>query len=369
MKTLRVGIISANWGALAHLPGWRAVPGVEVVGICTSRRETAEAAAQKYSIERPYWDAEAMSADATIDIVDCGTRPSFRHSMILAALGNGKHVYNAIPFATDIERARELRRAWKLSETIVVADAYMQWLPQHRLIKEMIDDGFLGQPFGGTCVFNLGLFNQPNPRFPWNWFADAGQGVSALRNLGSHALHTLLFLFGDVHELIADDGQLLKEWQYPDGSVIKPATNDFANLMLRFTSGMLIQLQVSWSTPLTPGWRLEAFGSNGRFVTQAPTFPTSRDTVLSAGALGGRGLETIDIPERLTKSTEIGIDSTVEPNAAHGLALSMNRMAQAIRGEGVASPGFDQAYTVERILEAARRSSAERRWIQIEEIA
>ena len=29
--TLRVGIMSANWGAFAHLPAWRSVPGVEVV--------------------------------------------------------------------------------------------------------------------------------------------------------------------------------------------------------------------------------------------------------------------------------------------------------------------------------------------------
>ena len=50
--TLRVGIISANWGTFAHLPAWRSIPGVEVVAICTSRRETAEAAAKKHGIEK-----------------------------------------------------------------------------------------------------------------------------------------------------------------------------------------------------------------------------------------------------------------------------------------------------------------------------
>ena len=42
---LRVGLISAAWGAHAHLPAWRSLEDVEVVGICTSRRETAEKAA------------------------------------------------------------------------------------------------------------------------------------------------------------------------------------------------------------------------------------------------------------------------------------------------------------------------------------
>ncbi len=35
--TIRVGIISANRGAFAHLPAWRSIDGVEQVAICTSR--------------------------------------------------------------------------------------------------------------------------------------------------------------------------------------------------------------------------------------------------------------------------------------------------------------------------------------------
>ena len=67
MKTLRVGIISANWGAMAHLPAWRGVPGVEVTAICTSRRETAEAAAARFGVARPFWDAIA-SAPARVNV-------------------------------------------------------------------------------------------------------------------------------------------------------------------------------------------------------------------------------------------------------------------------------------------------------------
>ncbi len=369
MKTLRVGIVSANWGAFAHLPGWRAVPGVEVVGICTSREETARAAAGKFGIARPYWDAAAMTADPDIDIVDCGTRPSIRHAMVLSALRHGKHVYNAIPFAAGIDQARELRDAWAASGKVGVVDAFSQWLPAHRLAREMIEDDFLGQPFAGTCQFNLGLFNQPSPHFPYNWFWQSGLGVSALRNLGSHALHMLSFLFGEIDELVAHEGQLLKEWRFPDGSVLKPETKDFADLLLRFKNGLVIQLQVSWSATLTPGWGLEAFGSKGRFALKSPTFPTSRDTTLHAGALGGTGMEKIEIPQRLLKTPEVGIDSEGEPNASHPMALSMHRMVQAIRGDGVAAPDFNQAWQVERILEAARRSAEERRWVRIEEIA
>src|SRR4051794_25427825 len=136
--TLRVGIISANWGAFAHLPAWRSVPGVEVVGICTSRRETGEAAAKRYAIALPCWDAQGLAAHPDIDILDCGTRPSVRDPVVVSALRNGKHVYDSIPFATDIDRAREIHQAWKASKRVGVVDAFSEWLPVHRLVKEML---------------------------------------------------------------------------------------------------------------------------------------------------------------------------------------------------------------------------------------
>lgn len=165
---IRVGIISANWGAYAHLPAWRSIPVVEVVGICTSRRETAEAAAARCGVARAFWDYQVMAADTQID---CGTRPNIRYDMVLSALRAGKHVYNGIPFAADLERAHELHEAWRDSGRVGCVDAFVQWLPAHRLLKEMIDEGFLGQPFGGPLRFHLSLFNQPRLNFPFNWFA------------------------------------------------------------------------------------------------------------------------------------------------------------------------------------------------------
>ena len=366
--TLKVGIMSANWGAFAHLPAWRSIPGVEVVAICTSRRETAEAAARRYGIATPFWNAQAMAAHPDIDILDCGTRPSVRDPVVASALRAGKHVYNSIPFSTDIERARELRDIWKESGKIGVVDAYSEWLPQHRLVKEMLESGFLGQPFGGTCTFQLSLFNKPHPQFPYNWFWQAGLGVSALRNLGSHALHMLIFLFGALDELVAHDGQLLHEWHFADGNSIKPETNDFASLLLRFRSGLVMQLQVSWSATVGPGWSLEAFGSKGRFALAAPSFPTSRDTTLHAGTLENGRMEKVDIPERLLRSPDVRVDYAIDPQPAYPMALSMNRMIQSIRGGGPAEPDVDQAFAVECALEAARRSAEERRWVSLKEI-
>jgi predicted dehydrogenase len=365
--TLRVGIISAAWGGFAHLPAWRAIPGVEVTAICTSRQETAGAAATRLSIARPFWDAQAMCADADIDIVDCGTRPSVRKSMVLAALANGKHVYNASPHAPDWAGAKAIDAAWRASGSIGVVDAFSEWIPAHRQFKAMFDDGYVGRPLGGTCTLSISLFNQPNKQFPYNWFAQGGEGVSAVRNNGSHALYMLLHLFGPIAELVADDTQVLKQWVFPDGDRITPATNDLANVILRFASGMTMTMQISWSLPVHAGWQIDVSGEQGRLVVTSPTFPTSRDCVLRGGRIGGT-LMPVVVDDQYKRVDDVTLDWQSEPQPSFPMALSMQQMVRAIQGGPRPSPDFARALEIERIQEAIRRSSTERRWITVADI-
>jgi len=264
--TLRVGIISAAWGGMAHLPAWRAVPGIEVTAICTSRKETAEAAAERLKVDRPFWSAEEMCADPDIDIVDLGTRPNLRLGWAQTALANGKHVYNASPHAPDWAGAKAIDAAWQGSNAVGVVDAFIEHIPAVRQQIALVEDGYIGQPFAGTCHFNISLFNKPFKEFPYNWFADGEAGVSGMRNNGSHALYPILKMFGAVEELVADDRQMLTEWQYPDGDTVKPGNTDLGTAILRFKNGVVLQLQASWSMTLHSGWLLDVFGDKGRLV-------------------------------------------------------------------------------------------------------
>lgn len=361
---LKVGIVSANWGAFAHLPAWRSLPDVEVTAICTSRRETAEAAAAKFGIERAFWDVEAMAADPDIDILDIGTRPNLRHAMVLAALRHGKHVYDGAPMAASLSDARDMHQAWQAAGTVAVIDAFSQWIPALRHKKELLDAGFIGQPMGGSARFNMALFNQPNPQFPYNWFWEGGLGVSAMRNNGSHLLHYLWQLLGPVESVVADDSLLLREWVFPDGSKLMPQNNDCANVMLRFASGMIMPIQICWTAPVAEGWAVDVWGSKGRLLSNSPTFPTSKDCTLSAGQLGGK-LELVEIPDRLKSAADVGMDATYPVPPSYPMALTMRAMVDAIHGKGKAAPDFEQAWQVERVQEAIRLSSLERRWVDI----
>lgn len=368
--TLRVGIVSAAWGGFAHLPAWRSLEGVEVTAICTSRQETAEAAAARLQIERPFWDALEMCRDSDIDIVDLGTRPGIRLPMVIEALKNGKHIYNSSPHAPHWAGAKAIDAAWNRSNSTTAVDAFSRFMPAHRKMQTMIDEGFLGRTLGGSCRFNMSLFNRPDKRFPYNWFADGEAGVSALRNFGSHLLYVLIELLGPVEELVADETMLLKLWEFPDGDTMTPENPDYANLILRFASGVRISFQTSWSQSAQEGWTIDLFGTDGRLRATAPSFPTMQDTTLHAGEAGARdevSLKpvTLDTPD----DPAIAMDWISNPPPAYPMALTMQTLVDAIDGESAAVPDFAMALEVERVLEAARISSAERRWIRLDTIS
>jgi predicted dehydrogenase len=95
-----------------------------------------------------------LVADADLDIIDVGTRPSFRHAMVMAVLGAGKHVYEALPFAMDVARAEQMRDAQLAAGLVGIVDAQFRWVPAAQHMKNLIDAGFIGKPLG----FNMQLF-------------------------------------------------------------------------------------------------------------------------------------------------------------------------------------------------------------------
>jgi predicted dehydrogenase len=360
--SLRVGIISAAWGVQAHLPAWRAVPGVEVVGICTAHRETAEAAASENGIALPFWDAEEMARHTDIDIVDAGTRPSYRLAMCLAALGAGKHVYNGIPFAADLPAARQLREAAANTGRVAVVDAYSEHFGVFRFAKELIDEGTLGTVQSVVGRLDLSLFDRPTSTFPYNWFHDASFGASALRNLGSHLLHLMVYLGGPVASAAGTPAQYMKRWVYvdaPGGLDVEVA--DTSAAALRFESGAIGAMTASWAGAAGPGFHLELAGNLGRLVMQSPMMPSGESTLLLGRS--GSALEPVAVPARL-ETTE-GVDMPVawpgDPRGA--MARSFFLMTRAIAGDGAARPDFARAYHVQAVIESIYRSGEGAGWV------
>lgn len=380
-KVLRVGIIGANWGLISHLPAWRSLPGIEVAAICTAHRETAERAAREYDIPRAYWDFYEMMRDPDIDIVDVGTRPSLRYDMVMAALAAGKHVYNANPFAMNMAQASDMLAEQTRRGVVGQVDAQFQWVPQIARMKELIDEGFLGDLYSVSVNCHYPLLAGADYHYPfvahtgvgqpYSWLADATSGASVLRNLGGHCLHGLIFLFGEIGEVSACLDTFLKEWRFPDQSTLAPKTADTAQVLLKFKGGGMGHLNVSWVVADAAGFSIEAYGSKGRLRLQASTgFPDTLTTRLYGAPCapqytGSMQEAQLTIPERLLSLPGVA----VSPNDPRPTIIPMLKMfdslVRAIRTGSAARPDFAQACHVQAVVEAAERAHAERCWVDL----
>src|ERR1700722_9419611 len=111
MTTTGVGIAAAgpgpaSWAANAHIPALRAVPEFELRAVATSRRASADAAAEQYGVPG-HDDYRSLVERPDVDLVVAVKVPR-HHEIGSAALAAGKMVYCEWPLAADLGQARDL---------------------------------------------------------------------------------------------------------------------------------------------------------------------------------------------------------------------------------------------------------------------
>jgi predicted dehydrogenase len=143
---IRVGIVGAGQiTRTRHFPGFRAIPGVRIVGVCNRRQESARRVAREFDIPKVYGNWEDLVTDPEVDAVVIGAWPYLHCPVTLAAFDAGKHVLTQARMAMNAREAQRMHdralESPRLTAMIVpspyglTGDAYM---------RSLIDSGFLG---------------------------------------------------------------------------------------------------------------------------------------------------------------------------------------------------------------------------------
>ena len=165
---LRIGFIGAG-GIVRqrHVPGLRAVPGVELVGVANRSRASSERAARELGIERVYDDwQELVRADA-VDIVWIGTHPATHREMSVAALAAGKHVFCQGRMALDFRDARAMWEAAERSDRTTMVCPPPHYVRGDRVIRDLLAEGFVGRPY--DVVVQSYSATYADPATPIHW--------------------------------------------------------------------------------------------------------------------------------------------------------------------------------------------------------
>jgi len=346
---IRVGVVGTSWWADSHhLPHLKSHPRAEITAICGRNRDRAQKVAEKFGIPTVYTDYNDMIEKGNLQALVASVPDNIHYDVVMAALDAGLHVICEKPMAENATQAEEMYN--KAVEKKVKHMTYftLRWMPHYRYIKHLIDEGFLGKVY--HCHFQWFSGLALNPGYQWRFDQQKGSGI--LGDLGSHMLDFALWSVGDINA-VSTNLSTFVDREAPVGGQIIPA-NDSAIMMLDFESGAQGMIHVSAVTQIGRRlWdqRMLFHGEAGSIEISS----TAAGPVIYAAKKGESDFKTMEVPDDFWKSTKKGNPASVFTSQSVGDRLFIDSIIE----DKTISPGFEDGLKVQKILDAAKKSSQE----------
>ena len=352
---IKIGIIGANpnvgWAGRAHFPALLNLPEFNVAALCTSKPESAKAAADYYGVPRAFHDFREMVQQPDLDVISVSVRVTLHREMVMAALAAGKHVFSEWPLGRNLAEAEEMASAAGGQNVHTMVGLQAQGDPVLLRLKELLQEGYVGQIL--SC--NMTLFTEGRIHLESAdvWEAEYSNGASALTIGGGHTLDALAFCVGDFDEISAQVSTELNHRYVSDTQTYIPVTSpDHILIGGKLTNGAAVSATIAYVPWHTSGWRMEIYGSEGTLVSTSDSYPQIAKPRLFGARKDESALQKLPIPDRLT-----WIPSDVPQGPGFNVAQIFRRMGEGIRSGQAAQPDFDRALKIHRLLATIEESS------------
>lgn len=145
-ERVRIGIVGAGANTrLRHIPGFRAIDGVEIVGLVNRTPQSGARVAQEFGIPKVFPDWQSLVRDPGVDAVMIGTWPYLHCEVACAALAAGKHVLTEARMAASAEEARRMQAASQAQPKCVAQIVPSPFgLECGGFVRKMLNDHYLG---------------------------------------------------------------------------------------------------------------------------------------------------------------------------------------------------------------------------------
>jgi predicted dehydrogenase len=225
--------------------------GQRIVAAGSRSAERAEAFAAAHGVERAYGSYQALVDDPEVDVVYVATPHSEHLEHALLAIAAGKHVLIEKPMAVTAAQARRIVAAAREAGVFAMEAMWTRYLPQTDIIRQLLQDGALGEvrvvtaDFGGRARFD-----------PAGRLWDPALAGGALLDLGVYTVSWASFALGAPAGILAT------------GSLASTGVDEQAALILSSASGAqaLLSTTLLASTPSLG----TISGSEGRIETDSP---------------------------------------------------------------------------------------------------
>ncbi len=380
MSTIRIGFIGYGSIGRVHAMAYRSIPfhyglpasSVQIVGVATSRMETAERAAQEIGCD--YWtdDYHQLLARDGIDMIDINTPNNTHLEIALATAAAGKHIYCEKPLAASADEGRQIVDAVSAAGVKNQMTFNFRFFPAVMRAQQLISEGFLGRIYSFRGRYYRSSYIDPQRPTSWKLTRAGSGGGGALFDIGSHVLDLIYSLLGDYGSVQATLDTVIKERPQAAGSdVMVPVdVDDIALLHLRLADGTLGLVEASrLGTGITNEIVVEVYGEKGalRINLLDPNWLEVYDTRDDDQPIGGMsGFRRVQTVQRYPGQKSP--DWTMAPDFVRVHAECQYQFIKAIWEDGPAQPSIADGQHIQAVMEAALRSSDEQRWVNVSEV-
>lgn len=223
--SLSIAVVGLNYWGPNLARNFARLPGSRLSWCCDLDEDLLETHRPNFETARFTTDLDEVLADPEVDGVAIATPVPTHAALALRALEAGKHVFVEKPIALTAADARMVAESADQKGLVAMVDHLLVHHPAVTKVKEMTQAGELGQIYylyGNRQ--NLGIVRPDE---------------NALWSLGPHDISVMLHLVGERPVEASANGE----------SYLQPGIEDVVFGRVRFPSGVLGHLHLSWLDP------------------------------------------------------------------------------------------------------------------------
>jgi predicted dehydrogenase len=247
MTQVRFGLVGAGGIAQAYAQAFGVSSAAKLVAVADVRPDAAQAMAESAKCVS-FGSYQAMAEEMDLDAVIICTPPITHPEIVCYFLERKIHVLCEKPFSIDVVSARRMYDVAEAQGVLVTMASKFRYVADMIKAKSIVASGILGD----IVLMENAFTSRVDMTNRWN-SNPAISGGGVLMDNGTHSLDILRYFLGGLAEVQVVEGKRLQGL----------SVEDTVRIFVKSTSGVIGNVDLSWSINKEQDYFLRVYGTNG----------------------------------------------------------------------------------------------------------
>ena len=254
-KKVKWGVIGA--GGIADrrtMPGMMKAGNAELIAVMDTNAELIGKLKEKYNAKYAYTTADELIANPEVEAIYIASPVVFHAEQAVKAAKAGKHILLEKPIAMTVAEGKKVVEDVDNAGVLSACGFMMRFGAYNQKIKEIIENGVIGQVVSAKAQFTCWYPDMPNC---WRQ-VKKNSGGGAFVDMGVHCIDLIQHIL---------DTEVEKVSAIIDTKTFKYEVDDSSSVLMHLKNGVNAFVEANFNIPdAAAKWRLEFYGTKGCII-------------------------------------------------------------------------------------------------------